>query len=64
VRAFLFVEREDNATKAFMTTTSDFAPRLMDDKFIPPFVKSGFLEPRSRERTFEWLKELSRRGVQ
>jgi restriction system protein len=61
VRAFLFVAQADKATKGFITTTSDFAPRLLDDPFIAPLVSSGFLEPRPREKTLAWLKDLSKR---
>jgi len=62
VRAMLFVAQADKATKSFITTTSAFAPRLMEDKLIAPHIKSGFLEPRDGEKTFAWLKELSRKA--
>jgi restriction system protein len=58
VRAFLFVAREDRATKCFITTTSDFAPLLVSDRLIAPYIESAFLELRSRERTIAWLREL------
>lgn len=63
VRAFLFVAQADRATKGFITTTSDFAPRLLKDPFIAPHIQSGFLEPRSREKTLAWLKDLSKRTI-
>jgi restriction system protein len=39
VRALLGVLQADHgATKGFVTTTSDFAPRIHEDKFIEPFI--------------------------
>lgn len=59
VRALLFVAHAENATKAFMTTTS--ASRLTDDRHISPYTESGFFEPRPREKTFAWLTDLSKK---
>lgn len=39
VRALLGVLQADqNATKGVVTTTSDFAPKIQEDKFIKPFI--------------------------
>jgi restriction system protein len=39
VRALGFVLTSDqNATKGFVTTTSDFAPRISDDPLIKPHI--------------------------
>ncbi len=38
VRALLGVLQGDKASKGFLTTTSDFAPRLRDDILIKPFM--------------------------
>lgn len=39
VRALLGVLQSDqSATKGVVTTTSDFAPRIQEDKFIKPFI--------------------------
>ncbi len=40
VRALGFVLQQDNAAKGFVTTTSDFAPRIKDDPFISPLIPS------------------------
>jgi len=38
VRAFMGVLQGDSASKGFLTTTSDFAPRLRQDSLITPFM--------------------------
>ncbi len=38
VRALLGVLQGDKASKGFLTTTSDFAPKLRDDILIKPFM--------------------------
>lgn len=40
VRALVGVLQGDNASKAFLTTTSDFAPKLPVDPLITPFIPS------------------------
>jgi restriction system protein len=40
VRALVGVLHGDGASKAFLTTTSDFAPRLSQDPLITPFMPS------------------------
>lgn len=40
VRALGFVLQADNAAKGFVTTTSDFAPKIKDDPFISPWAPS------------------------
>jgi restriction system protein len=40
VRALLGVLHADGASKGFLTTTSDFAPRLHDDALLRPFMPS------------------------
>jgi restriction system protein len=40
VRALMGVLATDGASKGFLTTTSDFAPRLRDDPLIKPWIPS------------------------
>lgn len=40
VRALIGVLHGDGASKGFLTTTSDFAPKLKDDPLIVPFMPS------------------------
>ena len=40
VRALLGVVEADKASKGFLTTTSDFAPRLRDDILLKPLMPS------------------------
>jgi restriction system protein len=40
VRALMGVLHGDGASKGFLTTTSDFAPRLRSDPLISPFIPS------------------------
>jgi restriction system protein len=55
VRALLGVlQAEQNATKAIFTTTSTFAPKIKDDKFIKPFLPFR-LELINKEKLLERL---------
>src|SRR5208282_5854203 len=38
VRAFLWVVHAGKASKGFITTTSTFAPKLLEDDYISPFI--------------------------
>jgi restriction system protein len=38
VRALLGVLHADNASKGFLTTASDFAPKLREDILLKPFI--------------------------
>lgn len=38
VRALMGVLQNDGASKGFLTTTSDFAPKISDDPLITPFI--------------------------
>lgn len=40
VRALMGVLQGDGASKGFLTTTSDFAPRIKTDPLIAPFIPS------------------------
>ncbi|VTR66092.1 conserved hypothetical protein [Desulfosarcina cetonica] len=40
VRALMGVLHGDGASKGFLTTTSDFAPKIKDDPLITPFIPS------------------------
>jgi len=40
VRALMGVLQGDGASKGFLTTTSDFAPRIKEDPLILPFMPS------------------------
>lgn len=40
VRALFGVLQRDGASKGFITTTSDFAPRIKDDPLLIPFMPS------------------------
>jgi restriction system protein len=40
VRALMGVLQGDGASKGFLTTTSDFAPKLQEDPLIVPFIPS------------------------
>jgi restriction system protein len=57
VRAFITVIRGQAHSKGIITTTSDFAPRLMDNDEIKrdiPFV----VELMPRDALLDWLKEI------
>ncbi len=58
VRALLGVLQGDNASKGFLTTTSDFAPTLKDDPLIRPFIPSQ-IELVNGEMLLKRLEELS-----
>jgi len=38
VRALMGILQTDGASKGFLTTTSDFAPRIKDDPLITPLI--------------------------
>ena len=40
VRALMGVLQGDGASKGFLTTTSDFAPKIKEDPLIVPFIPS------------------------
>jgi restriction system protein len=58
VRALMGVLQGDGASKGFLTTTSDFAPRLHEDPLIIPFIPSR-LELINGQMLLERLKELA-----
>jgi len=57
VRALLGVLHADNASKGFLTTTSDFAPKLPEDILLKPYIPSR-LELVNGEKLLARLKEL------
>jgi restriction system protein len=59
VRALLGVLQGDGASKGFLTTTSDFAPKLKSDPLITPFLPSR-IELINGTMLLERLKELAR----
>jgi len=58
VRALLGVLEGDKASKGFLTTTSDFAPRLLNDILLRPFMPSR-LELVNGKALLARLKELA-----
>jgi restriction system protein len=58
VRALLGVLQGDRASKGFLTTTSDFAPRLADDALLKPFIPAS-LELINGIKLLKRLKELA-----
>jgi restriction system protein len=58
VRALMGVLQGDGASKGFLTTTSDFAPRLREDPLIIPFIPSR-LELINGRMLLDRLKELA-----
>jgi restriction system protein len=59
VRALLGVlNAEQDASKAILTTTSDFAPRVWKDPFIKPYLPTR-LELLNGEELQSWLVELA-----
>jgi restriction system protein len=58
VRALLGVLEGDKASKGFLTTTSDFAPRLADDILLRPFMPAR-LELVNGRALLARLKELA-----
>ncbi len=62
VRALLGVLQADrSATKGIVTTTSDFAPRILQDKLIQPFIPYR-LELINGKQLLEHLKKLLNEG--
>jgi len=59
VRALLGVLHGDKASKGFLTTTSDFAPRLRDDPLIKPFMPAK-LELINGKMLLARLEELAK----
>lgn len=60
VRALLGVLHADKASKGFLTTTSDFAPRLRDDILLKPYMPAQ-LELINRNELLARLRELAGR---
>lgn len=60
VRALLGVLQGDKASKGFLTTTSDFAPRLRDDILLKPFMPAH-LELINGKMLFARLEELAKK---
>jgi restriction system protein len=59
VRAMLgVITGAGNVSKGVVTTTSEFAPRLMDDPYIKPCIPFR-LELKPREILLPWLKEVA-----
>jgi restriction system protein len=59
VRAMLgVITGAQNVSKGVITTTSEFAPRLLDDEFLKPYIPYR-LELKAREPLLAWLDELS-----
>ena len=58
VRALLGVLESDGASKGFLTTTSDFAPKLREDRLITPHMPSR-IELINGETLFKNLKQLA-----
>ena len=59
VRALLGVLQGDGASKGFITTTSDFAPRIKEDPLLVPFMPSR-LELINGAMLLKRLQELAR----
>lgn len=60
VRALLGVLEGDNASKGFLTTTSDFAPKLRDDILLKPFMPAR-LELINGNMLLARLEELAKK---
>ena len=61
VRALLGVLASDlNASKGFVTTTAKFAPRILDDETIKPFIPYR-LELKDGEALQRWLIDIARK---
>jgi restriction system protein len=60
VRALLGVLQGDKASKGFLTTTSDFAPKLRDDIFLKPFMPAQ-LELINGKMLLARLEELAKK---
>ena len=60
VRAMLgVITGAQNVSKAVITTTSHFAPRVESDEYLSPYIPYR-LELKARDRLLPWLDELSR----
>ena len=53
------VLQTDGASKGFLTTTSDFAPKIKDDPLIQPFIPQR-LELINGEKLIRRLQELGK----
>ena len=62
VRALLGVLQGDKASKGFLTTTSDFAPKLREDILLKPFMPAQ-LELINGEMLLARLKELKEKSA-
>jgi restriction system protein len=60
VRALMGVLHNDGASKGFLTTTSDFAPKIAEDPLITPLI-SQRLELINGEKLILRLQELARK---
>ena len=60
VRALMGVLQCDGASKGFLTTTSDFAPKIDKDPLIVPFIPSR-LELINGHALFNRLGELAKK---
>ena len=60
VRALMGVLQGDRASKGFLTTTSDFAPKIEEDPLIIPFIPAR-LELINGDKLLKRLYELSTR---
>jgi restriction system protein len=59
VRAMIgVITGHQNVSKGIITTTSEFAPKVLDDPAIAPFVPYR-LELKPREPLLTWLEQLS-----
>lgn len=58
-RALFGVMVLDGASKGYLTTTSDFAPRLTEDRLLGPIIPSR-IELVNRDRLIAWLTDLAR----
>src|SRR5208337_1684735 len=56
------LQADQNATKGIVTTTSDFAPRIVEDKFIKPFLPYR-IELVNGVRLLQHLVELAKSGT-
>lgn len=63
VRALIGVLHGDHASKGFLTTTSDFAPRIKNDPLITPFMPAR-LELINGETLMRRLQELAKHPLQ
>ena len=59
MRALIGVLHGDGASKGFLTTTSDFAPKIKDDPLIIPFMPAR-LELINGKKLFHRLEEIAK----